>query len=363
MPRLCWVLTSVVLEAGCASTTTAVGSDGGTREDIGGDVVGQRDAVQCVDGEFTLTRVEPEVLLVLDRSGSMALGLAGEATTPTRWDALRGALVAGLTPYDSTVTMGVLLFPDPMQRGDCAVGERPTVVPGRRSLGAILGVMNAAGTAGRTPTWAALQSAGEYVRSRGSASGRSMALVLATDGAPNCNGSLDGQRCTCTGLGGTGQQSCEVDPALCLDDQRTVSAVLELSRAGVATYVIGIDGDDDPTVLTVLDRLATAGGRPRLSGPTGHRYYSVRRAEELTEAFGAIQRAITLCELVAPERPGDDEVREVTVDGVAVLRDRSRANGWDWTTAQGTMLGLYGAACERLSAGAGVVRVRFGCRP
>ncbi len=340
---------------GCASTTATLTTDASVS-----DVAVVPDALVCTPGEFTLTRNDPEVLLVIDRSGSMALDLSGGTGRPSRWEALQESLSGSLAAYDDSVAMGALFFPDPSVRVDCAVASSPTVSPRRGALASVLGVF-ARGTDGRTPTWAALRSAGAYLGAR-AAPGRSLAMVLATDGAPNCNGSLDGQRCTCTGLGGTGQQSCEVDPALCLDDQRTVEAVLTLARQGIPTYVVGIDGDDDPTLVTVLDRLATAGGRPNPASAGQRRYYSARSPEDLASAFDAIQRSITRCELHAPSRPSDEDSVDVLVDGVAVARDRSRADGWDWTSTSGATLGLYGATCERLSSGAGVVRVRFGCR-
>ena len=89
------------------------------------------------------------------------------------------------------------------------------------------------------------------------------AILLATDGGPVCNESLDGQDCICTG-GISSRRPCET--RFCLDDTRTVATIAAARDRGIPTYVIGIDDPRDPVLRDTLDRMATAGGRRR-AGP------------------------------------------------------------------------------------------------
>ena len=75
-------------------------------------------------------------------------------------------------------------------------------------------------------TFVTLQAARAYLDTL-AADGHPKFILLATDGAPNCNDALDGSSCACTNpLGG-----CILNPGNCLDDARNKLAdMLEPGR-------------------------------------------------------------------------------------------------------------------------------------
>ncbi|MBK8692081.1 MAG: VWA domain-containing protein [Deltaproteobacteria bacterium] len=315
----------------------------------------------CTPQVVDATPSSVELLLLADRSTSMERDLLGGSGSPRRWDVLRDALAATLPRYQDRIAMGLQFFPGIGGTGICAVGAIPDLNPGLSQALPVLTRFGRTEPNGRTPTWLGVQSAGRYLLGR-AAPRRFRAILLATDGAPNCNGALDGARCTCTALGGTGQQQCEDDPSLCLDDDRTVSEVARLAAQGVPTYVVGIDGDNQPELITVLSQLAVAGGRPNPATAT-RPYYSVRRPADLLSAFDQIQRQVSRCVFGVPSAVPSSATVSVTLADVAIARDPERQNGWDWTDAERTTLTLFGAACDRASAGETSVRLRLGCDP
>jgi hypothetical protein len=313
----------------------------------------------CVPGVVNASPSSIELLLLADRSTSMERDLLGGSNVPRRWDVLRDALATTLPRYQDRVAMGLQFFPGVTTSEVCAVAAVPDLTPG---LGQALPVLLRFGRTepnGRTPTWLGVQSAGRYLVGR-AAPRRFRAILLATDGAPNCNGSLDGARCTCTALGSTGQQQCEDDPSLCLDDGRTVAEVARLTAQGIPTYVVGIDGDNQPELITVLSQLAVAGGRPN-PATSARPYYSVRRPEDLTSAFDQIQRQVSRCVFgVSPGAPAGAAVA-VTLGGREVARDERHAAGWDWSDPERTTLTFFGAPCDQLSAAPAPVQVTIAC--
>ena len=301
-----------------------------------------------------------ELVLLIDRSTSMERDLMGGSATPRRWDVLRDALSATLPVYQDRIALGLEFFPGVAVTGICAVADSPDLAPTPGQARAVIARFGATEPNGRTPTWLGVQSAGRYLLGRAATGPGFRAILLATDGAPNCNGALDGARCACTALGATGQQQCEDDPSLCLDDGRTVNEVATLARQGVPTFVVGIDGDNDLTTIAVLSQLAAAGGRPNPVG-AARPYYSVRRADDLTSAFDQIQRQVSRCVFDVAAGVPANAAATVTLGGQLVTRDAARQGGWDWTDATRTTLTLFGPPCDRASAGAAGVQVTVTC--
>lgn len=304
----------------------------------------------CVSGPIPLRRRASVALLALDRSGSMDLDLLGGNGVPRRWDVMRAVLPGALAALDPGVSLGAMLFP-PVGAAECAAPQTLDVTFGAGRAGSVARALDAARPDGRTPTYATLVQAERQLREAAADGAR--AVVLATDGGPNCNAALDGDRCVCaTGAMVSGQDECRADPSLCLDDQRAVAQASAMAARGVFTFVIGIDGDRRPALVDALTRLARAGGRPNPRSPRA--YYSVQRPEDLREAVDAIGRTISACTLVAASRPPADAALTLRVGGAAAPRDPTRAEGWDWLSPGGAELALYGAACDAAGAGAEV---------
>ncbi len=365
MTRPPWFLPALLLSASllaCGAKTGLSVPDAGLDADVPEADVFVRFEV-CVAGRFNMVRRSARLLFVIDRSGSMNAPLE-MSSARTRWEAMRGALVETLPRYERALEMGAFVYPRvptdtaPASLQNCELtgGDSVDSLPARANSRGVLDAIDRAGPRGATPTAAALVRATDFLRAR-DARGVAQYIVLATDGLPNCNRTLDPQTCRC------------FDPATCraqpsgtfasIDDTSSIAAVDRARGLGIATWVIGIDGDLDAQYLDILDRMAVAGGRARPG--TDRRYYSIRAEGQLTEAFEAIQRTVAECAYVTPSRPDNPDRITVEVDGVAVPRDPTRRDGWDWTDRDYGEVTLFGAACERVQSSTSPLRATVAC--
>lgn len=323
------------------------GSDAGI--DAGSDA--GFDAGPTCGPTIALLPAHADVLLVLDRSGSMTRALASSPTT--RWQALRDALAAGLPAFDADVAFGATIFPIPeatIEGGTvCTVGAMLDVPVALGAGPSILAALDAHGPSGGTPTADALGVATSALAAR-SRIGVPQAIVLATDGGPNCDPADRGQPWF-----GQAPETCAetgVDPNECLDTSRTLARIDAALALGIPTYVIAMDVSED-FLVAVLRRMAEAGGRARMGG--GEPYYDVRNPDDLRAAFGDIATRVSSCSFFPDGMVVLDGAR-VEVDGVPIERDESRTNGWA-LGASGTF-DLFGEACDRaMRSGASVVLV------
>lgn len=302
--------------------------------------------------DVVLAPAPPELVLLIDRSGSMNLPLADAPTT--RWNALRAALATSLPPFNTRIAFGASIFPLPVPVGDdisCLAGATLDVPIGTGRVSAVLGAIDAYYPSSGTPTTAALEVAFAALRARATP-GVPQAVALTTDGGPNCDPrdadeewfGLAPERCPVLG----------VDVSRCLDDERAIAALEAGLASGIPTYVIGIDVTE-PILVDAINRMAVAGGRPRAGM---ERFFDVRRPEDLGEAFAELTAAVTTCSfaplgVIAAAEP------IVRVDGVEISRDDTGRDGWTRGTS-GTFE-LAGAACERARRRGAVVTVDGVC--
>jgi hypothetical protein len=197
------------------------------------------------------------------------------------------------------------------------------------------------------------------------------AVVLITDGAPNCNPSArcDADACIPNleaqsyngGVCGEDLDCC--DPALlgpgaegnCIDDSQSEQVAEELEELGVRTYVVGMPGSE--TYAGVLDRLAAAGGTARDGAETS--YYSVRDAADLVGSLASIGSEVSLdCSINLASSPPDPDLMNVYFDNDPV--DFDADNGWSY--AGEALIELNGDACDvLLSGGVNQLQVVAGC--
>lgn len=262
---------------------------------------------------IVVKKFKPNVMVLVDKSGSMDLPIipslpactqngtlcgSGDTaksnpcnvtTCPTRWSELSLALDSFLQAQAQTVRFGLSFFPEPVTGVD-----QPNCVPttaARVDLpanpdddsAATLSALSTAartalasvrsqnppgptGTGGATPTGPSLQFFSTYAPLLNPV--RLDLVLLLTDGLPNCNGSIPTASCVCT----TTADSCPPASSVsfdCLDKDRTVQAVQDLSARGVHLVVIGFGdetrGGSDGGVQApiVLQDLALAGAYPR----------------------------------------------------------------------------------------------------
>lgn len=296
-------------------------------------------AVACTAGSFELTSVTPEVMLVLDRSQSMSASFG----TGSRWSTVVSALEVALPSVDSEMALGLTLFPS--SGVECSAPSSPSLLPATGQVSALLSSLRVSTLAGGTPTADALDVAASGLTGSGP-----RAMVLATDGLPNCNASLNAASCACP----TG--SC-VNSVRCIDDARTLDRLSAWSNAGIPTWVIGIGGDVTGSAL--LDAMAVAGGRPAASSP---KYLSALSATELRDAFIDIRDELSACSFTSPSVPDLGGSIVVTLDGEAVPQDASGTNGWTWSSERRGELSLRGAWCAKaIASGTGVLTVSVTC--
>lgn len=219
--------------------------------------------------------------------------------------------------------------------------------------------------AGGTPTAASLQ---ELEKTVFSLEGKKTYVVLMTDGAPNCNESLncasdtcipniehavspqgtlcdDSFNCCAPKVAGGGQ---------CIDADATERAVAAYQAAGIDTYVVGMPGSEAYRAL--LGRLAQAGHTAR---PGNTPYYAVTDTAELSQALRSIGAQVALsCDLPLSEAPDEPDLVNVYFDGRVV--PNSNDDGWHFASA--SRIQFRGDACNELGSGDVLnVQVLSGC--
>jgi hypothetical protein len=282
---------------------------------------------------FTLQRLPPDLMLVLDRSSSMrdSAMIPGNLTA-TLWTETIGALDEVVKATHMGVNWGLQLFPQPI---GCAVAAAPEVGVAANNYDMVLGISKTAGPAmssglgGGTPTGPAMDRAVAYLKTLTTKNPKY--VVLATDGRPTCP----------TGIG--------VDA-----DSVAVASVAAAAAAGFKTYVIGIAIDVGAQMT--LNQLATAGGVPR-ADPT-IKFYPVTSKTDLVAALTAITGQVTNCVFPLSKPPPVPTNVKVTVAGVKVESDG--ANGWSYT-AGNAAIQFNGTACEQVKNMPGNVDIVFGC--
>ena len=284
----------------------------------------------CGLQKYQLERLKPELMLVLDRSGSMRE--LAEMSTSTRWDETTAALIDVLTRTDGTFSWGLKTFPTPrgcMVTPDVDVEINPSSAPALDLIRNTLPNDLASGT----PTGEAVLIATRNLRAR--ATPNAKYLVLATDGAPAC------------------------PPGSPLVEQRkAINAVAEAFASGIPTLVIGIATADTEADIILTD-LAKAGGRQR---PGAQLYYSVENRKELVDALTEIGTVVASCGFTLEKEPPSPDDVAVDVDGMRITRDPTQMDGWNYNSPGTRAITLYGPICERVKSGqVKEVNIIFGC--
>jgi len=320
----------------------------------GGSSGGGSTGPTCGEQAFQISRAIPDMLIVLDRSYSMS-----EGGSPTLWDMSRTAIYDITTAMDRQIWFGLYVFPSGTSpyncndyASDCKATGNALVAVGDAVSGSIknaLANMQACGSG--TPTAAALTMAGQYIKGLPQ-NGHARAILLVTDGGPNCNASLNPQSCVCS----YGTQCWYAED--CLDDTATNQALDNLRAAGIKSYILGLGAAQ--SLSSVLANLAQHGGT---SAP-----YAANDPASVKKAFTEIASGVASCSFeIDCTKIQDVNKVNFYFDGKVVPRTTSHQSGWDWTTAcqagsgKGTAE-FFGADCTSIKGSSvKTVSARFGC--
>ncbi|MBN2803514.1 MAG: hypothetical protein JXR91_10490 [Deltaproteobacteria bacterium] len=161
-------------------------------------------------------------------------------------------------------------------------------------------VLESVGQCGGTPICPTLKWARKYLNSL-NLSSRTF-ILLATDGAPNCNHTLNPDIDSCINSE-TGTKTAAA-PENCLDDLCAYNEAHLLAADGYRTYVIGV-GEDVKQFSSVLDTLAYWGGNSDgteedysdiKTSPDGTWFYPAADAESITTALESVTNKGVSCE-------------------------------------------------------------------
>jgi len=301
-------------------------------------------AGNCGSTTVRTSKAPADMLIVLDRSLSMTYsteadctcgkttgGLQGQPCSNTttctdRWTAVKTA-VAGAVSADSSINWGLELFAAPSgeSNANCGVASAPQVPIAANSAATIQSQIAAASPGSYTPTAAALDKATAYLKTV--SDGNSKAILLATDGMPNCPKS--------------GSSTADDLPG-------AEAAASAAAAAGFPVYVVGIGPQAS---IANLNKLATDGG-------TGS-YFPAASPQQLSDALSQIAKIVATCTFTPAQPPSDPSLVYVYVD--KNLIQQSPSNGWTFGAGNKTVE-LHGTYCDNfLSGKASQVEIVFGC--
>jgi hypothetical protein len=322
-----------------ATSSAAGGGDGGAPPVLIGATTGgppPPDAELCGNTVHDVAFDAPALYFVLDASGSMTESDGGDYT---RYEVLRAAVVDLVGRLGDRARVGAALFPhDASDQDACRPGDEVFPVtlgdppgeqegPTTESFASAIDIEPAGGT----PTAITL----EAVRRALVSIAGDRAVILATDGGPNCNPDTTCEANTCIV---NMEDGCPVgvtnccDPAEggtplnCLDRAATLEAIGALRDEGVSVFVIGTAGSG--TFSATLSQMAILGGGATEGPPY---YYRADDLEALTAALASIAQVVGSCTFELDEPPGETYRTNVWLDADRLPYDV--VDGWMWKGA------------------------------
>lgn len=312
---------------------------------------------QTCGESLTIAAERPNVMLVLDRSGSMTADderwdhdNRPETDPVTRWSSLHGVTSDLLGRFDDRMHFGAVLFPSQDAQSNwaeaCPTADAADVEVGPQGAAQIVTMLPGANatTEGGTPTQAGFLNAIDHLNGLESEAPR--AIVLVTDGAANCVG----------------------DDPLAYDGE--VEEVVAQARLdGVLTYLVGIDikqqepadEQDDVEVrdpIEDMNAIARAGGAPKVGAEA---FYNVFDEAALDSALAEIAAQV-VCSVEVSEAPQDGAEMFVSVGGEPVAEVAACSDGDGWFYASATSIRLCAGACDAFVAH-GDLTTAYDCSP
>jgi hypothetical protein len=281
----------------------------------------------CPSNSFVANNLPPDLLIVLDRSGSMnedstGTTCMGGCGATSKWSQMTAAINQVVANTETKVRWGLKFFASSGGGGSCMVNATAEVPVGPMNAAAIAAAITATTPGSSTPTRAAETQAAAYLAAVTDPNPKY--ILLATDGLPNCM----------TGGG-----------ANATDEVAAIAAVSTVAAMGIPTFVIGV-ATSGSTADGTLNMMAMNGGHPRAATPL---YYPVATSMDLQLALADIQGMVALpCQFQLPGVPSNLGAVSVTVGGQVVQAS-------DWMYGPGNRSIVFpdaGALCMSLKSGA-----------
>ena len=334
--------------AHCPDGTCVPNDTGGTCDDDINCPTGST----CIDGfcgcegeAFAAMPVVPNMMIVLDKSGSMEEDLDGDCplfnnntttcdrpphgsspdpnpafTAPDKWSVATDAMTAILGSHGPDVRFGLVTFAN---GSDCGTGQVRVPI-GPTTEAEIQATIDATSPIGSTPIGNTLNA---LVGNNGLDDlDRTNYVLLVTDGQDTCDGNAS-----------------------------SAARNLFQQTPSVRTFVVGFGGGVD---AGELNDTAEEGGTAR---PGATKYYQADNAAELQAALDTILGSVLSCQFQLDQVPEDLADLYVYADGNQVDRDQTQTEGWDYDTASGTLT-FYGQVCQDLQDGTITdLNIVYGC--
>lgn len=281
--------------------------------------------MDCGGELYSADSVPPNVLIVLDRSGSMNSSLGNNQGT--KWQVARSAIAQVVADYGDQVFFGLMLYPGFNQACNQGMNCGPGAVfidPGPGTAQEITDFVNGANTCSYgTPTAETLEALLDYPGLEDLE--RPNYILLITDGQSSCANPVP------------------------------VVTSLRDEDPEIKTFVVGFGNGVDPGEL---EDMAEAGGTALPGDPN---YYQADDAQSLADAFADIAGSVLSCSYVLDQVPPDPNELYIYIDGMLIERDLTHTNGWDYDPLTNQVT-FYGPACELLQSGQVTdLQIIFGC--
>jgi len=322
--------------------TDANGSDGGAV----GDGALHQEAEVCDETEFAIQALPPNLLILLDRSGSMANDVPG--TPGNRWDVATQAVRQVTSQFETVIRFGLATYSACLP-GGCSAGT--IVVPiADQNAGAIQSFLD--GTVGEgSADGQQVNTAGkiQYLCDSGDPETSTGASLQAQVGEPSL-AATDRENVILLITDGEETSSCIQGGV----NGSVAAGNLLAQSPSVRTYAVGFMGAN----VSELQAIATAGG-------TSQPYFA-DQAAQLQQALEDIAANVARCEFGLPGLAPTADPNKVNFyfDGVLVGYDQDCAQGvgWTWTDGSHTRVRFCDQACGQITGNqVQNVSATFGC--
>lgn len=315
--------------------TAGMTSGGGPKFDVGNQ--GGTEGSECELLSFMAEAEPPEIMFVLDKSGSMDFNMwLFNNVNTNRWDSLYQTVDAVLTQYEDKADFGAELYPTRNAvGGECNADNPVTMAVAPLNRDEILGAIPQLGETveGQTPMGFGVTHALDHLAAIKNTKRQAMILVADGGVTTSCNGP---------------NTSAQIEALL------AAAAAQELY-----TYVVGIDADT-ASLVSQLNLLAVAGGQPLVGA---EQFYNAQDGNALLTKMGEIVEGVLSCSVTLDPPPDFPDLTEVEIDGMIwpKVADCNTEDGWIYSNPFDEIT-LCGMACQELKD-KGQVDISYQCPP